>query len=273
MRIAVVTPYFREDRPTLERCIRSVRAQPARVEHILVADGRPQDWVGQYDNVHHLVLPHNSDDFGDTPRSMGFLLAVRRDYDAIQFLDADNVLFGNHIESVIHAFAATGADMLIARRDMLRPDGSSMNYTCEEDEKLQHVDTSCFVMARTAFSVGLRWGFIPAPLACYDDRVFFQTVRHAGLRLALLPGRTVGYTCMWPSMYRQIGEEPPPGSRNIIRHQLQARAWWDGLDERRRRLIRANLGLPTTAPEGLDTPGSEPTPPLTPGAPTPGAPG
>ena len=42
-RCIVVTPYYTEDRSTLERCIRSVRSQSVATEHLLVADGNAQD--------------------------------------------------------------------------------------------------------------------------------------------------------------------------------------------------------------------------------------
>lgn len=242
MRIAVVTPYYREDKEILARCIDSVRAQPMRVDHILIADGHPQDWVENHENVDHLVLRKSSADYGDTPRSLGFLLAIRRDYDIIQFLDADNVLFSNHFEAVLNGFAATGADLLIARRHMLRPDGSIINWTSDEDEKLQHVDTSCYVFSRNAFPAGLKWSYIPRELGCVDDRVFFASIKCSNLKIAVLSIKTVGYTCMWPVVYRAIGEEPPPGHRDIMDRYANAKAWWNALDESRRQLIQRNLG-------------------------------
>jgi hypothetical protein len=44
-RYCVVTPYFKEDRAMLKRCMDSVRRQTAKVDHMLVADGFPQDWI------------------------------------------------------------------------------------------------------------------------------------------------------------------------------------------------------------------------------------
>jgi hypothetical protein len=38
-RYIVVTPYDKEEKPLLERCIASVRAQAVAAEHLLVADG------------------------------------------------------------------------------------------------------------------------------------------------------------------------------------------------------------------------------------------
>jgi hypothetical protein len=44
-RYAIVTPYYKEDRALIERCIDCVRAQSIPTEHILVADGHPQSWI------------------------------------------------------------------------------------------------------------------------------------------------------------------------------------------------------------------------------------
>jgi hypothetical protein len=58
-RYCVVTPYFKEDRAMLQRCMDSVRRQTTKVDHMLVADGFPQDWIST-EPVRHLILdrPH-----------------------------------------------------------------------------------------------------------------------------------------------------------------------------------------------------------------------
>lgn len=246
MRIAVVTPYHKEEAPILARCIDSVRAQAVPVDHILVADGFPQPWVEQHAHVHHIVLRRNSGDFGDTPRSLGFMLGVRNDYDILQFLDADNVLTPNHFSTALECFERTRADLVLARRVMLRPDGSILNVRMEEDERFEHVDTSCFVFWRTAFHVGLKWGFIPKPLGFSDDRVFYSAIKSTKLNTAVLATPTVGYTCMWAQVYLAVGEQPPPGCRDITPHLDQAQLWWKGLDNDRRQLIQNNLGVKIT---------------------------
>jgi hypothetical protein len=242
MRIAVVTPYHKESEEVLARCMASVREQSVAADHILVADGHPQYWVEEYANVAHLVLRKSAADYGDTPRSLGFVLGVRRDYDIIQFLDADNILYGGHFDLVLNGFAETAADLLIARRDLLRPDGSIIDWKNEEDDNFRHVDTSCFVFSRSAFPLGLKWSHIPREFGCIDDRIFFAVVQQTPLRVGILPSRTVGYTCMWPGVYKAIGEEPPPGAHEILDVYAEAKAWWDALDETRRQLVQSHLG-------------------------------
>lgn len=55
MSYVIMTPYFRESPELLWRCIDSVAAQTVASEHILVADGVPQDWIDET-NVGHLRL-------------------------------------------------------------------------------------------------------------------------------------------------------------------------------------------------------------------------
>ena len=96
MRVAVVTPYYKEPRGWIERCIASVAAQTHACDHFLVADGHAQDWIDGA-GVRHLRLDRGHGDYGNTPRALGALLAVSEGYDAIAFLDADNWYAPEHV--------------------------------------------------------------------------------------------------------------------------------------------------------------------------------
>ena len=124
-RCIVVTPYYTEDRSTLERCIRSVRSQSVATEHLLVADGNAQDWI-DHEGVRHLRLDRSHADHGNTPRGIGAVLAAAEGFGAIALLDADNWLDSNHLEVCLNAAASAGSkcDFVIARRRFRRPDGS-----------------------------------------------------------------------------------------------------------------------------------------------------
>jgi len=255
MRIAVVTPYFQESRDVLERCMASVRDQAASADHILVADGNPQYWVEAQANVTHVVLRKSVGDFGDTPRSVGFVVGMRSEYDIVQFLDADNLLMPDHFRVSLEHFHGVPPseypDLVIARRQMLRADGTAIDADVIEDEALQHVDTSCYIFNRTAFYVGLKWSLIPRELGFMDDRVFLAMVKqtHKDLRIARNRTKTVGYTCLWESFYREIGEAPPANAKNLNDRYAEAQEWWRRLDRHSKDMIERTLGLPVWIPD------------------------
>lgn len=248
MRVAVITPYFTEGKDVLQRCMASVQAQAVSVDHIFVADGHPQDWIESQRNVTQIIVRSNAGDFGDTPRCLGFVLGVRREYDILQFLDVDNVLMPDHFATVLDHFRgvdeARFPDLVVARRHMLRPDGSVLSVSIREDDELDHVDTSCYVFFRTAFDVGLKWSLIPRQLAFMGDRVFFGMLAAMKLKVAFNQSKTVGYTCLWEAVYREAGEEPPPNCRDVESHRAAARAWWRALDARSKSVIERRLGVP-----------------------------
>ena len=249
MRIAVVTPYFKESADVLRRCMTSVQTQGVPVDHVLVADGHAQDWVEADPRVTHIVLRKGAADFGDTPRSVGFVVAMRREYDIIQFLDADNTLMSGHFDAVLGHFRGRPEseypDLVIARRELLRPDGSILGRGINEDDALRHIDTSCYVFYRTAFHVGLKWSLIPRQLGFMDDRVFYALMTASNLaRIVVNQSKTVGYTCWWRDIYLEAGETPPPNCKDIEDYRAAAHEWWRNLDAHSRRVIEARLGLP-----------------------------
>jgi hypothetical protein len=247
MRIAVVTPYFKESAEVLRKCMASLQAQCVPADHVMVADGHPQYWIEKQPRITHIELRKGTADFGDTPRSVGFVVAMRSGYDIIQFLDADNVLMPDHFDAVLGHFQGLHEteypDVVVARRHMLRPDGSILGVSIPEDDELKHIDTSCYVFFRTAFFAGLKWSLIPKELGFMDDRVFLAMLRVAGLRKVVVnPSKTVGYTCWWADIYHKVGEEPPPNCKNIEGHRAAALEWWRTLDPYRKGLIERTLG-------------------------------
>jgi hypothetical protein len=254
MRIAVVTPYCNEGKGVIQRCIASVQGQSVPVDHIFVADANPQYWIETHANVTHIVLQRRTADFGDTPRSVGFVAGMRSGYDIIQFLDADNLLMPDHFDVTLRHFCGRGAveypDLVVARRHMLRTDGSVLEVSVPEEDAFKHVDTNCYVFYRTAFNVGLKWSLIPRQLSFLSDRVFFAmlTQTHGDLKLAFNQTKTVGYTCLWESIYRMVGEKPPADCKNLDAQFVAAQEWWRTLDPRSKHVIERALGLPILIP-------------------------
>lgn len=208
MRVAIVTPYFKEPREWIERCVRSVRAQTHPCDHFVVADGHPQDWLDEA-GVRHLRLDRAHGDYGNTPRGLGAMLAIGEGYDAIAFLDADNWLAPEHVQRCVDVAEATGADYVAASRHWARADGSVMNVHVAEDVDGSHVDGNCFFLLFGAFHTIPRWVLSPKPMTMWFDRFYLQAMREEGLREARTNTRSVYYLCTWKGIYRAIGEEPP----------------------------------------------------------------
>jgi len=228
-RYAVVTPYFKEDKATLAQCIESVRAQTVPADHILVADGYPQDWVDSA-GVRHVKLDRNHNNYGNTPRAVGAFVAV--DYEAICLLDADNYLDPTHVEHCLQValVGRSAHDLVIARRRFVRLDGSTMPLSDELSST--HVDTSCFFFLPRSFYTLPVWGLMPREVAPICDRIFLEHIRLQAklqkLSLAYATQTTVNYRSKWQSMYHAIGERPPPDAQPNISPDAIER-WFDGL--------------------------------------------
>lgn len=230
MKVAVVTAYYREPREDLQRCLDSVAAQTHPCTHLLVSDGHPAEFIDALP-VRHVKLGAAHADYGDTPRAVGSLLAVREGYDAVAYLDADNYYLPEHVRGMIDAAAAAGDgfDVITARRFFVRPDGSRMPIA---DEPYQsHTDTSCYLILRGAFPLLPLWALMPRPLSIVGDRVFWRAILARGLKVGHLPAQTVGYRSLWKNQYEALGETPPPGAKEIGPQVLEAARWWFALGE------------------------------------------
>jgi hypothetical protein len=245
-RYAVITPYFKESRSVIERCLASVRSQSVRADHFLVADGLPQDWLDGA-GVRHFKLDRNHGDFGNTPRGVGALIAIGEEYDGIALLDADNWLDEDHIEACLAAAGstATPCDYVVARRRFRRPNGTVMPVP----EEAGHVDTNCFFFLRGAFAVLPHWAMMPKKLSPYCDRFFFQMLRLHPFAAATVGRPTVNYFCLWEGLYLALGETPPPGAKRL--EVENPTGWLRSLKRRELEIAGRLLGVPRSAPAGL----------------------
>jgi hypothetical protein len=243
-RFVVVTPYYKEGRSVLERCIRSVRRQTKPADHIVVADGFPQEWIDR-EGVRHIRLDRPHSDYGGTPRAVGCLLAISEQYDAIALLDADNWLEPDHIGHCLETADTAkddSCDYVIARRRVVRSDGTNMNIQAETIE--EHVDTSCYVFLRGSYHMLPLWGLTPNEASPVGDRFFLSALREAKLVSTVADRITVNYTSLWQSHYRELGEMPPPNAKTSFSGS-EIRNWIDSLSERdvqiAERLMRVKL--------------------------------
>lgn len=240
-RVAVVTPYYKEDRATLQRCIDSVTAQGADVTHILVADGFAQDWIDDTGAV-HVRLSHGCADAGNSPRALGALLAISRGCDAICFLDGDNWFDADHVATCFAAAAQAGRSvgLVAARRRWVRNDGSVMPVGDGEDG-CGHVDTSCLFLLPPAFHTVARWAAIPRAACGMGDRVYKAALDAEGLPWCRTDHATVNYLCTYESVFRAIGEAPPPYAKANF-DPAPIAAWWASLPNAERAIVHRLLG-------------------------------
>jgi hypothetical protein len=82
LRVAVITPYHREELEILQKCHESVRQQTYPCAHYMVADGFPRQEIAIWP-VEHIILSQPHSDSGNTPRGIGSFSAMNQGYDAI----------------------------------------------------------------------------------------------------------------------------------------------------------------------------------------------
>ena len=242
MRCAIITPYYKEERRLIERCIDSVRNQTLRADHFLVADGFPQDWIDTV-GVRHLKLDRSHGDWGNTVRGVGALIAIAEEYDAIGLLDEDNWLEPDHVEACVAAASTTPTpcDYVVAQRVFRRIDGSLMPEHAALVEDPNHVDTSCFFFLRGAFCSLPHWAMMPKEVSPECDRVFYSMLRQRDFVVARVPKPTVNFQTLYASHYIMIGETPPPGAKHL--NIGEAMAWLRSLSQRDKEIARRLLGF------------------------------
>jgi hypothetical protein len=233
MRVAVITPYYRELPEILQQCHASVAGQSHSCKHFLVADGHPDPQAGAWP-VEHLVLSKPHGDSGNTPRAIGSLSAMNQGYDAIAYLDADNWYYRNHIEAMVEMHLRTGAWVCTGTRTIHRFDGSLMYADRYESDGKDMVDTSCLFITRAAFRVLPIWAMMPLELAPICDRIIWRAIQTRRYSCAHLPEPTVAFRTQYECHYQGLGEQPPPGTKSNAESTGKAFQWWNSLTAEQR---------------------------------------
>ena len=218
VRIAVVTPYFREPRDVLWQCHRSVLDQQVgtelfRAEHFLIADGHPlaeiDDWTAS-----HVRLPSAHGDNGNTPRGLGSLLAKAEGYDFIAYLDADNWFHAGHLASLLALHRQTGSPVCSAIRTFHDLAGNRLEVSETDEDALRHVDTSCVLIHRSSFDLIGVWLDMPRMLSPICDRVFLAAILHNQRSVRSTGQRSVAFRTQYASHYRAAGAPVPQGAKD-----------------------------------------------------------
>ncbi len=206
----------------------------------MIADGCPQDWVDKESNVSHIRFANAHADDGNTPRGIGALLAASEGAEQICFLDADNTLDADHVETCLDTARKNPyCKFVIARRRFVFPDGSPAAVP----EEPGHVDTSCFFMLRGTFHLFSHFILQPRQLTPLCDRVFLALLRYNKLSSAMCEKVTVTYTTNYLTHYKFVGKPAPPNARpNCDRADMTK--WWSTLSMYEKEVVRRNVGYP-----------------------------
>jgi hypothetical protein len=207
----------------------------------MVADGFPRDEIDAWDAL-HLTLDRGYADYGDTPRSRGGMAAAAAGFDAIAYLDADNVLRPRHVESLLATHLSTGAAVCHSGRTLELPDGRLVPQWMPDDAG-GHIDTNCLFIARGAFALLDFWERYPRPLSVIDDRVFVRALRARSFVPACSGALTTRYTISEAAVYAAMGLPVPAAARAPIDFRPLF-DWYRGLGPEAQTELDAVLGFP-----------------------------
>ena len=209
LKVAVVTPYYKESDDILRQCHESVLRQSYPCTHILVADGHPKALFDGHPKTMHVTLPQANGDQGNTPRTVGGILAEAYGFDAVAYLDADNWYDPKHLEGLIAAYEANNRISLVScKRRFYDLEGRELHVTDADEDANQHVDTSCWIVFRPAFSLLHAW-LMPKVLGPIADRIFLQKTVHERFWRFASDNRTVAFRTRYAGHYQAAGVPVP----------------------------------------------------------------
>lgn len=214
MKVAVITPYYKEAAVVLERCHQSVVKQTHKdVQHIMVADGVPNNDVASW-NCTHLILP-NSGDYGDTPRGIGAASAAAQGFDAICFVDADCWIEPDHIEELLAEQRRTSAQVVTCPRNLYGLVDEFLMVDRESDG-VSFNDTNCYLFTRPAFPLLRVWMFKDKQDAMVGDRLLWKLITDNKISLARTLKATLNYSTTFAAHYINAGQPAPARSRLMV---------------------------------------------------------
>lgn len=221
MKIAVITPYYKEPIAYLRKCYESVLSQGTKADHFFIADGFPNPELMSWD-IKHISLSESHQDNGNTPRGIGAILATAEGYDFIAFLDADNWFHPNHINSMIELWNKTQADVCCSFTSIHTLDGDEMVGLQASDQLIfQHVDTSGYFMHRNSFAALSIWLDMPKILSPVCDRIFFAGLKHKKYKLAFTGQRSVAFRSQYKADYLAAKISPPPNAKENVADEAE----------------------------------------------------
>jgi glycosyltransferase involved in cell wall biosynthesis len=211
MKVAMITPYYKESTAQLRRCHNSVIKQTHKdVTHIMVADGNPHPWCDKQE-MQHIILPRSHSDAGATPRALAAISAFSQGYDAVGFIDADNWIDTDHVAEMVRCIDATKAAAVVATRRIHALDNTEMYVDLVESNGENMVDTNCMFLTNAAVHLMSYWVTAPG-MRLWSDRAFWDVVKQSKIPVARCTRPTVAYLSKWAWHYQYAGLTPPPDS-------------------------------------------------------------
>lgn len=244
MKICIVTPYYKEDRLTLERNLKSVEWQEYPCTHMLISEGFPHDFIDELP-VRHVKLGIAHGDYGDTPRAIGAMLAASEGFDAVAFLDADNCFLPDHIANMVAEAQQSGADIVTSRRFLMKPDLQVLAVPDDLDEgQTSFCDSNCYFITRSVFPQISKLLLKPKELSVIGDRIFWLSLQASGYHIHRSQSKSVCYFTLWASHYRLAGENVPAEAKTLTVELQKTISWWKSLTEKEQEKIRETVGFP-----------------------------
>jgi len=173
--------------PVLIKALESVKSQSIKTDIFLVCDGMENHhklneliYGSKLDNLHYLRLPYNvgGDGFYGHRTFAAIPHFINTDY--LLFLDEDNWLEPNHVESLIGTVENFGYDWAYSLRNIVDKDGI---FVCKDDSESlgkyencsmeNHIDTSCYLL-RKHVAIQTSWAFNGK---YGQDRIFYNVLR------------------------------------------------------------------------------------------------
>ena len=92
-------------------------------------------------------------------------------------------------------------------------EGRELHITEPDEDANQHVDASCWMVFRPAFSLLRAW-LMPKVLAPIGDRIFLQKAAHERFRHFATDNRTVAFRTQYAGHYQAAGVPLPTGAKS-----------------------------------------------------------
>ena len=192
----LITPAFDENIKTILNCLNSVKRQTAisQISHYLIFDGikRPDinnELISSFPYTTFHFLKNNHDDYGDYIRKFGTRLAIQRKAIGVGYLDVDNTIESNHVETILKENIMSNKQIIIAKRKIV---DIKTKKLLNESEKYFDTNTINFFHYRK--KIGLKWSQYPKELSLIGDRIISHYLKKKfNSEIAFCSIKTVNY--------------------------------------------------------------------------------